>query len=95
MSNRRRHHHHNHDYKEQENGFNFNNLAEILKNINIDEVLSLIGQKETKTEELKQEKSIGQEEILNAFRVLLNADKIKLVNTLLELYSASKNNLKK
>jgi hypothetical protein len=95
MSKRRRHHHHNHDYKKQENGFNFNNLAEILKNINFDEVLSLIGQKETKTEELKEEKSIGQEEILNAFRVLLNADKIKLVNTLIELYSASKNKLKK
>lgn len=92
---RHRRHHHKQDTIQQDNVFNFNNVAEILKNINLNEVIALLGQKDNKDGELGEEKSIGQEEILNAFRVLLNADKIKLVNTLIELYSASKNNLKK
>lgn len=97
MSKHRRRHHRDNTVQ-QESGFNINNIAQILKNINVDELSSMIENPSSDSKEEieeKEEKNIGQTEILNSFKTLINADRAELIRTLIELYAASKNNLKK
>lgn len=89
MSRHRRHHKEN--AEEQNNMFNIGNIAEVLKNINADEVSSLLNKENAADND---DKNMGRQEIISSIRTLLNSDKTELIRVLIEIYGVGKNKLK-
>ena len=75
-----------------DNSFNFSKIAEIISNVNLDQLSSFIGRLRNNNglEEVAQDSNKEREEIINSIKILINSDKIELIRVFIDLYELSK-----
>ncbi|AGK96316.1 hypothetical protein [Clostridium pasteurianum] len=121
MSRHSRNHHHkiissqdnnngNSINKNSGGSFNFGNIAQLLSNIDINQVSSLLGKVNNSQTDNNQigeavsnintinqgngARNTGREEIIRAINTLVNSDKSELLRIVMEIYGASKTKAK-